>query len=112
MSYYTNNNSSKGTLNVSDYVFSQIAQEKLEQLSKNELKDAISLKLAKDKSNVTTKIDNNKITVQVDFFAVRNSDVQKSVNTVQQACYDAIYEAMELSNVKVNVSVIGFVDNK
>ena len=35
MSYYTNNNSSKGTLNVSDYVFSQIAQEKLEQLSKN-----------------------------------------------------------------------------
>ena len=112
MSYYTSNNSSKGTLNVSDYVFSQIAQEKLELLSKNELKDAISLKLARNKSNVITKIDNNKISVQVDFYAIRNSDVQKSVTMVQQACYDAIYEATELSNVKVNVSIIGFVDNK
>ena len=112
MDYYVNNNSSKGALNISAFVFSQIGQERLEKLANNELKDSISLKLARNKINVVTTIDKNNVEVAVNFFAVRNSDVQNSVLVVQKEIYDAIYEATEISTVKVNVSVCGFVDNE
>ena len=110
MNYYSSSNSSKGTLNISDYVFDQIAQERLEKLASTELKDSISLKLARGKKNVETTIDKNNIQVNVVFFSVRNSDIQKTVVLVQKEVYDAIYEATEISTIKVNVSVIGFVD--
>ncbi len=110
MNYYITHNSSKGTLNISDYVFSQIGQERLEKLAENELKNSISLKLTKNKKNIETLIDKNNIQINVSIFAIRNSDIQNAVLTIQKEVYDAIYEAMEISTIKVNVSVIGFVD--
>lgn len=112
MSYYTNVNSKKGTLNLSDYIFNQLASETLEDLASHELKDSISLKLARSRKNVVTTIDKNKVTIDVYFSALRNSDVNKAVSVIQQEIYDAVYEATEISTVKVNVSVVSFVDNK
>lgn len=111
MNYYVRNNSNKGTLNLADFVFSQIAQETLENLAKDELKDSISLKLAKKRDNVETTIEKNRVMVNVSFSALRNSDVQKAVNRVQKEIYDSIYEATEISDVRINVSVVSFVDN-
>lgn len=112
MNYYTTINSTKGSLNIADYVFNQIAQETLEELSKNELKGAISLVGDKRRKNVETIIDKNKVTVNVYFSAMRNSDVQKSVNLIQTSVYESLNELTEISSIKVNVSVISFVDNK
>lgn len=111
MNYYTTDNSNKGTLNLSSFVFSQIASETLENLAKDVLKDSISLKLVKSRKTVEAFIDKNKITVQITISAKRDSDVQKAVNLIQKEVYESIYEATEISDVKVNVSVISFVDN-
>ncbi len=111
MTYYSNRNSNKGSLNIGDFVFSQIAQETLEELAGDELKNAISLKLVKNRKNVKVEIDHNKVVVNIFFSAVRNSDVQKSVNTIQTAVYEALNEATEINDVKVNVSVVSFVEN-
>lgn len=110
MSYYTSEKSKKGSLNISDYVFSQIARETLNNLCETKLKDKIVFK--DDKTSVITKIENNKIKVEIRIFSLRNSDVQNSVNTIQSDVYDALYEASEIASIKVNVTVAGFVDNK
>ena len=111
MNYYTSMNSSKGSLNIGDFIFSQIAQETLEDLAKDELKNAISLKLVKRRKNVEVLIEKNKVVVNVYFSAVRNSDVQKSVEAIQTGIYEALNEATEINDIKVNVSVVSFVEN-
>ena len=111
MNYYSVNNSNKGSLNLSSFVFAQIAKETLEELAKGELKDSVSLKLAKNRDNVTCDIDHNQVRVDVSFSAVRNSDVQNSVDRIQKEIYEAIYDATEIGSVKVNVAVVSFVDS-
>lgn len=110
MSYYINDKVKNGSLNISDYVFTQIAKETLSDLVKDKLKDKIVFK--DDKSSIQTKIENNKIKVEIRIYSLRNSDVQNSVTTIQTEVYDALYEASEISSIKVNVLVIGFVDSK
>lgn len=111
MNYYSVNNSNKGSLNLSSYIFAQIAKETLEELAKGDLKDSISLKLAKNRDNVSCDIDHNQVRVDVSFSAIRNSDVQNSVECIQKEIYEAIYDATEISTVKVNVAVVSFVDS-
>ncbi len=112
MNYYTTLNSSKGSLNIADYVFNQIALETLQDLEKHELKGAISLSGDKKRKNVETIIDKNKVTVNIYFSAMRNSDVQKSVNLIQTSVYESLNELTEISSIKVNVAVVSFVDSK
>ncbi len=111
MNYYSVNNSNKASLNLASYVFAQIAKETLEELAKGDLKDSISLKLAKNRDNVSCDIDHNQVRVDVSFSAIRNSDVQNSVECIQKEIYEAIYDATEISTVKVNVAVVSFVDS-
>lgn len=110
MNAYVTSASSLGSHNIADFVFSQIAQETLEDLAKNELKGEISLSLVKKRKNVETTIEKNKVTIDVIFSAVRDSDVQKSVKLIQESVYNAVNEATEITDLKVNVSVISFVE--
>jgi uncharacterized alkaline shock family protein YloU len=112
MTYYTIQNSNKGTLNISAFVISNIAQETLEELANDSLKGSISLKLARKRKNIEVVIEHNKVVVNVFFSALRNSDVQKSVLAIQNGIYDALNELTEISTIKVNVSVVSFVDNE
>lgn len=112
MSYYLNSKSSKGIYKISSFVFSSIAQDVLETLEVEELKDQISLKLTGQKKNVATKIIDNKITINVTIFAIRNSNVQNLVTVVQKKVYEAVYEQSEISDIKVNVNLAGFVDKE
>lgn len=110
--YYESTNPDYGKMSISSYVFSEIAQETLEGLAKGALRDDISLSLPGRKKNVACSIVKNQITVDIYFNSIRGSDVQKSVKTIQEEVYNDLYDATEISSIKVNVNLMGFVDKK
>ncbi len=112
MNYYNQKNNN-GNLNISENVFNQIASDSLNGLMNDELKDVVYLKNGKKTAKIHTEIDKkNHIKVDVELYL--SSDCQASVvsSDIQKAIYDDIYDATEISSVKVNVIILGFLTKK
>lgn len=112
MAYYTLKKQ-KGTISINELTFVQSAKETLSSLLDDELKDKISLKSGKKVCKVTCLIDSkNKIIVNCEVFIVIGEDTNKIVELIQKEIYDDLYYLTEISNFKVNVLVLGFVNKK
>lgn len=112
MNYFTQKNAN-GTLNISSFVFIQSAKKALDDLLEDELKDVIFLKSGKKTCKITCDIDKkNKIVLTAEVFIAADKNANEATAKIQKEIFDAIYDATEISNVKVNVIVLGFVIKK
>ena len=110
-SYYTNT-AKGGSTNISSNVFSQIAYDSLVEGANKDYVNDISLTLPRGKKNVKVEIVTNKVSIKVFVSAYKEGNANKALQALQQKIYDDIYEATEISNVKVDLSVLTFVDKK
>lgn len=112
MNYYLQK-TNKGALNISENVFNTIAISSLEDLANDDLKGILYLKKGKKSFKVTTEINKkNQIKVNCEIFIAEGQEAASACSKVQKALYDDIYEAVEISSLKINVSVLGFVAAK
>jgi uncharacterized alkaline shock family protein YloU len=111
MNYYVNGSKTKGQTAISNYVFTQIAEDTIASLMEGELKDKISLKNGRKKCKILADVDKkNNVTVVIEIVAIAGTKPAQSVSLIQKAVYDAIYDATEISTIKVNVSLLGVAD--
>lgn len=108
MQYYTSK-STKGLASISSNVFTSIASETLKGLANGDLKDDIALKDGKKSGKVITTIENNKVVVEAQIFMTSLSSSTVSSERIQKDIYEAIYSITEISSLKVNVTVLGYI---
>ena len=112
MNYYSQKNNN-GYLNISEKVFDEIATDSLNALMQDDLKDVVFLKSGKKTARVHSEIDKkNHIKVDVELFLASDCQASSVSSDIQKAIYDDIYDATELSSVKVNVIILGFITKK
>ncbi|MFA6829458.1 MAG: Asp23/Gls24 family envelope stress response protein [Bacilli bacterium] len=111
MSNYLNiSSSAHGKIAISAFVFQEIATECLENLAKGELKDSLCLKNGKREGKVSVNIDSDgKTIIQTEILGYKGADMASCSKAIQTDIYEAVYNMLEISQVKVNVSVIGIV---
>lgn len=113
MNYYTIKGSTGSTMNISKDVFIQAAENKIQDLISNDLKDTITLKNGRKTCKISCEIDKkNKILVTVEIFVYSGENASVATERIQSEVYEGIYDITEISNVKVNVVVLGFVLKK
>ena len=108
--YYQSTNPDYGKMSISKYVFAQFAEETLHTLASTSLKNSISLALPKGKKLVDVSIQKDKIGVNIAISSIRGSNASQAVEQIQQEVYSDLYDAVEISSIRVNVEVAGFVD--
>jgi uncharacterized alkaline shock family protein YloU len=112
-SYFYVGSSERGKLGISTYVFQQIAESALSDLVNGELKDSLVLKDGKKTGKVSAVLDKKgNLLVSMEVIAFRGSDVAGSIALLQKEVYEDIYDTCEISNLKVNVSVLAVIDKK
>lgn len=113
MTYYTTKTIFGSMMNIASDVFVQSAKNTLDRLASNDLKDSICLKSGRKNCKVLCEIDKrNKIVVTAEIFMFAGQIANDATALIQQEIYNDIYEITEISNVKVNVIVLGFVQKK
>lgn len=112
MNYYTQKNNA-GSLNISENVFVQIANDSLSELMKEELKNIVFLKNGNKQAKTHCEIDKkNHIKVDLEVYLSADCEAGKISTEIQKEIYDDIYDATEISAVKVNVIILGFITKK
>lgn len=105
--YYNCENKQKGLITISSFVFTQIAESCVKSLMENELKDKITMKDGRKKCKIETLINKNKVCVNVQYVATKNADPIKASTMIQEEVYRALCQATEISDIRVNVSLLG-----
>ena len=112
MNYYAQKNTA-GSLNISENVFVQIANDSLSELMKDDLKNIVFLKNGTKQAKIHCEIDKkNHVKVDVEVFLSADCEAGKISTEIQKEVYDNIYDATEISAVKVNVIILGFLSKK
>ena len=105
-SYYEDKTSDKGRIVISEYVFVQIANDVLSEL-REEKKIAFSLEYGKKKGYIRAEITkSNKVTISVGIFLPVGQDT-KVLCDIQKEIYDEVFEATEISSLKVDRILLG-----
>lgn len=105
-SYYEDKTSDKGLIAISEKVFVQIANDVLSEL-REEKKVAFSLEYGKKKGYIRAEITkNNKVTISVGIFLPVGQDT-KVLSDIQKEIYDEVFEATEISSLRVDRILLG-----
>lgn len=107
-SYYKIDRNQQGLLEISDYVFSQIAEETRDELLSGELKEVLSDHSGKSKAKITSVIDaRNHVSIDVEVYGYKGSNLADGVKRLQEEVYNRAYELTEIRSIKVSVSLVG-----
>ncbi len=97
-------NQENGKIGVSSYVFIQIAKDTINDLCSSALKKSIKFDEQKDK--VTVRDDKKGgISINVTVTGYKGVDIAKACSLIQKEIYTSINGLLELSALKINVSV-------
>ncbi len=110
MTNYINiGNQENGKIGVSAYVFEQIARETINDLCSSSLKKSIAYNDQKDKIVIR---DDKKggVSINVTVTGYKGADIAKSCSLIQKEIYTSINGLLELSALKINVSVSQLAD--
>lgn len=112
-SYLYLNQSEKGQLAISNYVFTQIALQSLKNLSEGQLKDGFVYDDKMKKMNVDTMVDKNgKVIINLSITGYTGTDMQKICKQIQEEVYENVLEMFEISKISVNVTILGMTEKK
>ncbi len=102
-------NQENGKIGVSAYVFQQIARETVTDLCKGSLSKSIRFNEEKDK--ITVRDDKKGgVSINVTVTGRKGADIAKACSTIQKEIYTSINGLLELSALKINVSVSSLAD--
>ncbi|MFA6861265.1 MAG: hypothetical protein WCR56_02655 [Bacilli bacterium] len=111
--YFYVGNGERGKLGISVFVFQEIAEETVKSLAvKGELKDYMVFDPEKKIGKVKASIDKGQVTVDVQIVGIKGADLQNCSTRLQKEIYENIYDITEISNLKVNVSILSIVDHR
>lgn len=112
-SYLYLNQSEKGKLAVSSYVFVQISLETLKDLSENELKGSFLYDEKLKKMNAVSDVDKDgKVVINISVTGYSGTNMQAVSKTIQESVYENVTEMFEISNITVNVTILGMQEKK
>ena len=112
-SYLFLNQSDKGQVAVSSFVFNQLALEALKELASDDLKGSFVYDEKLKNMNVESDVDKDgKVTITVSIKGILGKDMQKVSQTIQEKIYENVLEMFEISKISVNISILGMQEKK